>query len=76
MDVLEINNDNVVLIDNRIRINGFISKDRCPNCDNLQIYSDEYDALFCAFCNVWLEPKCSKPNCEQCAKRAEKPLAL
>lgn len=43
------------------------------NCTE-QDYSDDYDAYFCASCNVWLETGCTDPTCMFCADRPKHPL--
>ena len=37
-------------------------------------YSEEYDTYFDPTQNMWLEDKCTDPNCEYCVKRPERPL--
>ncbi len=43
-------------------------------CGFLLLCSYDYDADFCAACNVWVTPKCEDPYCNYCSKRPEKPL--
>ena len=37
-------------------------------------YSERYDAFYDTKENVWLDDKCSDPECEFCADRPERPL--
>ena len=46
----------------------------CAICHEQIIYSEQYDAYYCYGCNVWLEGKCSDPECYFCPNRPEKPL--
>jgi hypothetical protein len=71
--VVEDNEKGVVMIDGR-EIDGFIDDRACPECERARIYYDDYDAFFCAFCNTWLESRCSDPACEYCRGRPEKPI--
>jgi hypothetical protein len=49
--------------------------ERCPKCSKKRVYSERYDALFCASCNEWQEAACcTDPSCTYCAGRPEKPL--
>lgn len=50
------------------------SDERCAKCRKKLIYSESYDALFCASCNEWREKGCSDPSCYYCGGRPEKPL--
>lgn len=45
-------------------------------CCSSKVYSPEYDAYYCKFCNVWLENKCSNEDCEFCSQRPEFPLSV
>ena len=73
LSVTEDNNKGVVVIDGR-EIDGHIDERVCPKCGRARIYYDDYDAYFCAFCNVWLESRCSDAMCEYCRSRPENPL--
>lgn len=42
----------------------------------LSPYDCGHDAIFCMTCDLWLEPKCSDPDCEFCANRPEKPSMM
>lgn len=50
------------------------SSRRCERCGQIRFYHDHSDAYYCAICNRWLEPRCSDPDCDDCASRAEFPL--
>jgi hypothetical protein len=73
LSVIEDNDKGVVPIDGR-EIDGFIDERVCPGCGQARIYYDDYDAFFCAFCNVWLESGCGDAACEYCRSRPEKPI--
>jgi len=45
----------------------------CIDAGHLVGRSERYDAYACAHCNIWLEPRCSDPECEFCADRPELP---
>lgn len=45
----------------------------CSNCTSERQYSNKYDAYYCELCNIWLEEKCSDPECQYCPTRPEKP---
>lgn len=62
-----------VIIDDK-RIGGFIVDSKCVKCNNYEVYCERYDAYFCAFCNEWLEEKCSDHTCYFCKDRPDKPL--
>ena len=64
-----------------IRVDGFellgsIRTDSaCPECSNaVLVYLEDYDALCCPECNIWLEPACGEPDCPFCSIRPERPL--
>lgn len=59
---------------NNFKIEGYILAERCEQCGNPKIRSDQYDAYFCAYCNKWLEEKCTDPNCRYCPQRPDKPI--
>lgn len=44
------------------------------NCENTKQYSEQYDAYYCAECNVWLEDKCDDVDCEFCPGRPDHPV--
>jgi lipopolysaccharide biosynthesis regulator YciM len=46
---------------------------RCPKCDAMKNYSNEYDSWFCESCNEWLEDICTDRDCEFCKRRPIKP---
>jgi hypothetical protein len=75
MNLVEDEEKNVVII-NGSEIDGFIHDEICPQCSENRIYFEDYDAFFCASCNVWLESTCSDVNCEYCKIRPDKPLDL
>ncbi|NLC46246.1 MAG: hypothetical protein GX766_03755 [Firmicutes bacterium] len=62
------------VIINDIRIEGFIAGKKCSVCGNCEIYYEEYDSFFCAYCNEWAEEKCADPDCMFCSARPKKPL--
>lgn len=66
--------ENGVLFINGHKFNGFIDNAFCPKCSEARIYSDDYDAYFCAACNEWLESTCSDVTCEYCKSRPSNPL--
>lgn len=74
VDVVDDEEKGVVVAGGR-EIEGFIDSRVCPRCCEHRIYFDDYDAFFCASCNVWLESACSDATCEYCKDRPEKPLA-
>lgn len=47
-----------------------------PHCDCGQekSYNEQWDAYFCAKCEIWLEPMCKDKDCDYCVHRPEKPL--
>jgi len=49
-------------------------RDYCPSCVQLLRFSDDYDALYCATCNEWVEVTCDDPTCEACQHRPATPL--
>ena len=53
---------------------GFVDDGFCSKCSEQRIYSDQYDAFFCAGCNEWSEDVCNDPNCGYCNGRPWKPL--
>ena len=56
-------------------IEGWISEDRCPDCQEAAVYFLAFDATFCAKCNRWLKFLCESPECVHCRCRPEKPIA-
>jgi hypothetical protein len=74
MRVVEDENNGVVYIEGR-EIDGFIDDEKiCSQCSRPLIYFWDYDAYFCAPCNIWLEPRCDDKTCQYCIKRPDKPL--
>ncbi|MDW7650140.1 MAG: hypothetical protein SCK29_01955 [Bacillota bacterium] len=57
MKFIEDEHNSEVILGN-IRIRGFISDEKCRKCNNVLIYYERHDALFCAECNKWVEKKC------------------
>lgn len=47
----------------------------CPHKGENQ-YSAEHDAAYCPICDIWLEQKCSDPECSYCKDRPEKPSSI
>jgi hypothetical protein len=45
----------------------------CPKCKRATAVSKTYDAAYCSACNLWLEGRCSDPQCQYCSKRPAKP---
>ncbi len=56
------------------QIDGWVDDALCVACANKRIYYNNFDAFFCADCNIWLESNCSDPACEYCRNRPDKPL--
>jgi len=73
MKIYEDTKEDKVHIDDKV-VSGWIDEEKCTKCGNLRIYSDDYDAYFCAHCNIWLETKCSDLFCEYCKKRPKNPI--
>lgn len=42
-------------------------------CGHFRGYCYLHDALFCEYCNMWLEDTCKDPNCVHCKNRPSKP---
>lgn len=57
-----------------VRVWGFVD-DRPGECLHARIYSQRYDAYFCANEDRWLEGACSDRSCEYCRERPAQPLA-
>jgi hypothetical protein len=75
--IKESDEEGFLIIDNVVKIEGFISEDspvKCHKCQEPAIYCDPYDAYMCAYCNMWLEKRCGDKNCEYCSSRPAKPL--
>ncbi len=66
--------ENGVLFINGHKFDGIIDDTLCPKCSESKIYSDDYDAYFCAACDEWLESACSDATCQFCRSRPIKPL--
>jgi hypothetical protein len=62
------------LVVNGESIKGWQSDQNCPKCNELFIYSEDYDAFFCGTCNEWLEAACSDPECDFCGTRPPFPM--
>jgi hypothetical protein len=45
----------------------------CPECLEKSSFSAFHDAYFCMNCDIWLDEKCSEPNCQYCNLRPDKP---
>lgn len=60
-------------IDRRL-INVEDLHDYCPACFQMLRFSDDFDALYCASCNEWVEITCVDLSCELCQSRPEHPL--
>ena len=56
------------------RISGFVDDELCATCGARRMYYDDFDAYFCAACNVWLESACPDPECARCQSRPGTPL--
>ena len=49
-------------------------KKTCQECGEARrLYSEKFDAYFCAVCDKWLEKKCNDQTCVFCSNRPEKP---
>lgn len=46
----------------------------CKFCGEPVYFNMDYDALFCAKENIWLEKGCGDSSCEFCGKRPARPL--
>ena len=56
------------------RFHGWIAHNKfCTECKRIALYSEDYDAYFCAACDLWLEAKCPDPHCDYCALRPDLP---
>ncbi|MBW1848889.1 MAG: hypothetical protein JRG81_17220 [Deltaproteobacteria bacterium] len=73
MKIYEDREKDTVHINDKV-VPGKIDEEKCKECGNLRIYHDDYDAYFCAHCNIWIETKCFDPFCEYCKKRPKKPI--
>ena len=62
----------VVIIDG-VRVWGFVD-DRLGECLHTRIYSERYDAYFCAADNAWFERACGDESCEFCRDRPAHPF--
>ena len=70
------NDDGTTSIDGFVFEGGFDRTFACPECGDteMMMYYDDYDAHFCASCNIWLERNCGDKNCQFCANRPDRPL--
>lgn len=50
------------------------AKSSCPTCNSNREYNENFDAYYCDNCNIWLEAKCTDPECRYCPKRPENPI--
>lgn len=48
----------------------------CPECGEPTDYNQEFDAYFCARCDVYSEKACSDLACQFCSKRPELPSEM
>jgi hypothetical protein len=71
--IVENEKDDFLLINGK-KFDAFIDDMRCEKCSEFRIYSYQYDAYFCAHCNVWLEDRCPDSTCEFCAERPRVPV--
>ena len=39
----------------------------------MKLYNEQYDSYYDPVNDVWLESKCSDPNCDYCSNRPERP---
>lgn len=47
----------------------------CPRCNRVADYHPDYDSYACGVCDIWLDEKCSVPQCEFCNNRPDKSSA-
>jgi hypothetical protein len=50
-----------------------VKSPECDKCTDRFVYSDQWDAYYCAQCNEWKEVQCSDPNCNFCPGRPRRP---
>ncbi len=46
----------------------------CPQCTSDVFYAVVFDAIFCPYCNVWVERHCEDPTRDYCRKRPDYPI--
>lgn len=63
-----------VLIGDQAIPGWIINEEKCPQCNNFQIYHDNYDSEFCAYENKWLSSVCGDETCDYCKNRPSRPL--
>ena len=73
MELYEDEEHGMVVVDGQ-RMYGFIDDEPCPQCQQFRIYHEDFDACFCAACNLWLETACDGPSCDYCRNRPVQPL--
>lgn len=73
MKIIENVEAHEVIIDG-LMIKGFIYSRKCITCNHFLIYYGKYDALFCAYCDEWVEATCDDVKCEYCKSRPDRPL--
>lgn len=45
----------------------------CPKCRIKGIRNERFDAYYCDYCDIWLEPGCGETDCKFCMDRPERP---
>ena len=55
---------------------GNILPEVCKQCGTNTVWNAKLDTIFCPRCNIWLEKKCTEPDCEYCQNRPEFPLIM
>ena len=73
--VKENEKNGTVTVNGSLIVGGFIDDDFfCDHCGSVRVYYDKHDAYFCPSCNIWLEGRCSDPDCNYCSGRPRTPL--
>ena len=72
--ISEYEDEEIVVIDGKWKLNGWVTEQKCYKCKEYLIYFDKYDSTFCLDCNSWRESKCSDSTCEFCSVRPKTPL--
>ncbi len=62
-----------VLVDG-VRVWGFVDVNKSA-CGHVRIYSERYDAYFCARDNRWDTENCGDPTCKPCTLRPDPPMS-
>ena len=76
MDIKYFEEQNIIYIGDH-KIFGFPwGNDGCPVCGFQKMYHEEYDAVFCPICNIWLEQECGSADCEYCGNRPSFPVPI